>query len=464
MTSGGFHGAIFPSGPGGDGLLDVAREFSPRVARCPGGEVVMDLGGLTRLFGDRRAIAEEVRRTAADRGAGVRVAIADGRTTVRVLVHHRPGISVVAPGEDAAALAPVPVRGLAMLCAPAARDEQVAPLIRTLRQWGLTTLGAFAALPPDEVAARLGQDGVRWQRLAAGHDADPLVPAAPDERFERAIDLEWPIEGLEPLSFVLGRLLEPLSAHLERRDRAASVVRVRLHLVTRALHERTLQLPVPMREARALRTLLLLDLESHPPAAAIDRVVVGVDPTPGRIVQFSVLSRPLPSPEQLSTLVARLQALMGDSRCGAPAVVDTWEPGAYAMTPFAPVDPPRSPVRSRPGEPALVDGAGAPPPMALRRFRLPVVARVHVEDGRPAHVRIERRGLAAGRVMTCAGPWRTSGGWWTLRPSDLPTLGPSGASGGWDRDEWDVTLADRVTYRVFRDRGSAAWFVEGIVD
>jgi hypothetical protein len=95
-------------------------------------------------------------------------------------------------------------------------------------------------------------------------------------------------------------------------------------------------------------------------------------------------------------------------------------------------------------------------------------------------VRIERRGLAAGRVMTCAGPWRTSGGWWTdrpadlptfrpsdlptFRPSDLPIFRPSGASGGWDRDEWDVTLADRVTYRLFRDRGSARWFVEGVVD
>ena len=45
---------------------------------------------------------------------------------------------------------------------------------------------------------------------------------------------------------------------------------------------------------------------------------VTVDPTPGRVVQFSLLARPLPSPEQLSTLTARLQALMGESRCGSP--------------------------------------------------------------------------------------------------------------------------------------------------
>src|SRR5690606_16343616 len=121
--------------------------------------------------------------------------------------------------------------------------------------------------------------------------------AQPEERFEQALDLEWRIEGLEPLSFVLARLLEPLEAQLARRDRGAAVLRVQLHLVTRVVHERSLQLPAPMRDARALRTLALLDLESHPPDAAIDRVVVAVDPTPGRVVQFSLLTRALPSPE-----------------------------------------------------------------------------------------------------------------------------------------------------------------------
>src|SRR5687767_9979879 len=165
-----------------------------------------------------------------------------------------------------------------------------------------------------------------------------MVPWVPEEPFDASLELEWPIEGLEPLSFVLGRLLEPLSAHLERRGRGAAVLYVRLHLVTRAVHERSLELPAPMRDARTLRTLALLDLESHPPDAAIDRVTVAVDPTPGRVVQFSLLTRPLPSPEQLSTLAARLAALMGEGRCGSPELVDSWRPGAFAMKPFAPRD------------------------------------------------------------------------------------------------------------------------------
>jgi len=297
----------------------------------------------------------------------------------------------------------------------------------------------------DEVAARLGQAGVAWQRLARGEDPRPLVPAAPEERFEQALELEWPIDGLEPLSFVLGRLMDPLSAHLEQRDRGAAVLHVRLHLVTREVHTRSLQLPAPMRDARTLRTLALLDLEANPPSAAIDRVVVAVDPTPGRVVQYSLLTRPLPSPEQLSTLMARLNALMGEGRSGAPVEVDSWHPGAFAMKTFAPREEHASSASWRESH-----SARQSPSLAIRRFRIPVPIRVQFEAGKPSRVAVDRRGLAGGRVSTCAGPWRTSGAWWD---SDV-----------WSRDEWDVTLQGGETYRVYHDRDSGHWFLDGIVD
>jgi protein ImuB len=295
------------------------------------------------------------------------------------------------------------------------------------------------------VAARLGQAGVNCQRLARGEDPRPLLPAVPEERFEQALDLEWPIEGLEPLSFVLGRLIEPLAAHLDRRGRGAAVLHVRLHLVTRAVHERSLQLPAPMKDARTLRTLALLDLELHPPPAAIDRVIVAVDPTPARVLQFSLLTRPLPSPEQISTLMARLSALMGDGRCGSPVEVDSWQPGAFAMKPFSP----GSGIRDQ-GSARFPVPSPRSPIVALRRFRIPVPVRVRVEQGQPVRVVIDRRGFGGGGVTRCAGPWRTAGHWWS--------------DGAWDRDEWDVTLGDGATYRIFRDRATNAWFLEGVVD
>ncbi len=351
-----------------------------------------------------------------------------------------------------------------------------------MRRWGLRTLGELAALPSDAMAARLGHAGVEWQRLARGEDPRPLVPAVPEERFEQALDLEWPIEGLEPLSFVLGRLMEPLSAHLERRDRGAAVLHVRLHLikangVTREVHERSLQLPTPIRDARTLRTLALLDLESHPPSAAIDRVVVAVDPTPGRVVQFSLLTRPLPSPEQLSTLMARLHALMGEGRCGVAVEVDSWQPGAFAMARFAPRDSGLgtrdSEIGTRDSDSELrtsrIPNPQSPiPAVAIRRFRFPVPARVRVDHGVPVRVIIDRRGWSGGQVETYAGPWRSSGGWW-IDVSDGHKEGRARrsspkASEGWEHDEWDVTLSDGATYRVFRERDTDAWFIEGVVD
>src|SRR5204862_4825512 len=140
------------------------------------------------------------------------------------------------------------------------------------------------------------------------------------------LELEWPLDTLEPLSFVLARLLDPLSAALERADRGAVAIHLDLRLTTRATHARLLQLPAPMRDAKVLRTLLLLDLESHAPDAAVDIVSIELDPAPARVTQFSLLARALPSPETLSTLTARLSALVGESRIGSAVLLDTHRP------------------------------------------------------------------------------------------------------------------------------------------
>ncbi len=79
-----------------------------------------------------------------------------------------------------------------------------------------------------------------------------------------------------------------------------------------------MQLPAPMRDPKTLRTLVLLDLESNPPSAAIDRVRVLVEPTPAKVLQWTLYERAQPSPEQVSTLLARLTALMGEGHVGSP--------------------------------------------------------------------------------------------------------------------------------------------------
>ena len=515
-----------------DTLVRAAQLFSPRV-EVTGRLVLCDLHGVERLFGGARDVADHLRRALVDAGA-VRLAVAPTHTAASLLALGRPGVSVAStPGEARVALALLPVATLAawegdsasegVSCAPAGttpsgwvhpRDTHQGPQTRrrvrgqvhmsrgsrraddtarqranqaldVLRRWGIRTLGALAALPAVELSSRLGPLGPRWQHAARGDDLAPLVPLVPDEPFEASLALEWPIEGLEPLSFVLGRVLEPLAVRLERADRGVAVLHTELHLTTRTTHTRTLQLPAPMREPKTLRTLILLDLESHPPAAAIDRVVVRVEPTPGRVVQWSLLERAQPSTEHVSTLIARLSALMGESHVGSPALVDSWRPGSFAMGPFngsgagtrdwglgtgAGQEQRESVTGSkdaalgsvtaaRPSPQSLVP---SPCSVAFRRFRLPVPARVTMQDGRPIRLTPDRRGISGGAVVDSAGPWRTSGHWWDESVGEAS--GSTARATPWDRDEWDVVLADGVSCRVFLEREVGQWFVEGTFD
>ena len=465
-------------------IVQLARDFSPRVETHGDRTVTLDISGLGSLIGEPRSIGEELRRTAADAGLRVHVAVASTSTAAILLAHARAGLTVVAPGAEASTLAPLPLRVLTQLGFGLQTDDSsqgrqpksrsltpdagsLEAEVEQLHRWGLRTLGDLGALPAAELSTRLGQPGLRLQRWARGEEMRPLVPAGVAEQFEESLDLEWPIDGLEPLSFVLARLLDPLCERLERSDRGAVVLRVTLTLVTSAfaqsaeaepgrsrgrgardLHERVIELPAPMRDARVLRTLALLNLESNPPPAAIDRVAVGVDVTEGRVLQFGLFARALPT-DTLATLIARLSAVMGSDRVGAPALVDTYRPGAFAMAKFDPSPSSGPKPLAKAAQSPIPDHLKNSAPRVLRRFRSPIPARVVAEQGRPVRVSTDRRGAAGGRVERCEGPWRSSGDWWKQ---------------GWNCDEWDVALSDGTTYRISHAFEAGVWFIDGMVD
>jgi len=540
--------ALYSATPtGAAALVDVARAFSPRYESF-GPLVVLDAGGLTRLFGSAHELGGHLLRELLTRAQSApsvvsaasvssaapvvsassvssvapvssvsSVSVASTASAAAMLALSGPGLHIVPIGGEAAALSVLEVSVLAaferlrLQAAPAAQaptssrphdlttprphdpktsrpqdpktprpqdprpshpqaseggwnhprhthqasrtrgaraplphpaarvgptrqaEADMRVVLDVLRRWGIRTLGALAALPRPEVHERLGAIGVAWQRLAMGEDSRPLVPQVDEDPFEAVLELEWPIEGLEPLSFVLARLLEPLSLRLEQADRGAAVLHTVLRLTTKTACRRTLQLPAPMRDAKTLRTLILLDLESHPPDAPIDTVRVLIEPTPGRVLQWSLLERAQPAPEQVSTLVARLTALMGEGHVGSPQQVDAWRPGAFAMEKFSVQSGPPSVSANDASPTSMPSALGTSPaarssvPSALRRFRLPVPARVQMREGRPVRVSTDRHGLSSGTVIQSAGPWRTSGEWWATAPS-VSSAVPSASS------------------------------------
>jgi protein ImuB len=74
---------------------------------------------------------------------------------------------------------------------------------------------------------------------------------------------------------------------------------------------------------------------------------------------------------------------------------------------------------------------------------------VKVEHGAPVEI-VARRGMPGGRIINRAGPWRTSGHWWT-------------EAGRWSRDEWDLELPTGVV-RLSLDRRTGRWEIEGVFD
>ncbi len=73
-----------------------------------------------------------------------------------------------------------------------------------------------------------------------------------------------------------------------------------------------------------------------------------------------------------------------------------------------------------------------------------LTAQVTLRAGKPARIECES---VNGEITWVAGPWKSSGDWWTDQP--------------WAREEWDVCVGD-ACYRVYRDM--KGWFVEGSYD
>jgi protein ImuB len=502
-----------------DALVAVARGASPRVEIAGPGVVVIDARGLTRLFGQEAQVAALCRQQARDRGVATAVAVAATRTAALLVALDGaarlardasaadrpapdpapPWAAVAVPaGAEAAAVAPLPIALIATLAAletpprPAASRRRGRPAapgadvpLALWRRWGLSTLGALAALAAADVFARLGAAGLGWHAMARGVDARPLVPTAETPPFEATCAFEWPIEAIEPLAFALGRVIDPLCARLDRDGLGTVTLQTTLRLVTRDFHVRRLGLPMPMRDPRVLRTLIVLDLESHPPPAGIDAVTVTFEPVPGRILQPSLLARAHPRPEAIATLTARLRAVMGDGRVGSPVVLDTHRDGAIGMRPFGGPAQRLPLIVAEAPEVTASEPAGAAR-LTLRRLRPPPPVRVELERGRPVRVRsIEPRRLPRlGAVRQAAGPWRSSGDWWRVEPpafgEDTPGASPPAATASvwrpdpavwsdepataWDDDEWDVVLDSGCALRLARDRRQDAWVVAALID
>ena len=423
--------------------------------------MVLDISGDQLLFSSQnqaevnwtRSLGDEIARRAAESSLKVSVSVAANPDVAIHAARAFKGVTIVSPGAELSQLGNLSIKLLDYSLAGI--DEKKAEEIgETLALWGIRTFIDFAELPLAGVAQRLGQEGVRLQKLAQGKSERQLILVQPPVGFEQSLELEHPIAELEPLSFILSRLLNQLCANLNAQALATNELRLRLRLKDKTEQERTITLPVPMRNPKTFLRLLLFDIEALPPQAAITSVTIAAEPVKPRILQTGLFIPLAPEPEKLEVTLARLAKLVGANNVGSPELLDTHRPDAFRMKRF------NLTVTHKKG--TSNPQFAIPNPqclMGFRMFRPPWRAEVQTLHGEP--VRIAARSMDAssamrGKIVCASGPWRSSGDWWR---ADV-----------WARDEWDVAIADSnggqsdVLCRIYRELASEEWFVEGIYD
>jgi protein ImuB len=452
-------------------LLDVAWSVSPRVEDSAQDTIVLDLEGLGLLFGSDENVAHELAQRVSRVELVPRIAVA---SNIEVAVHAArgfSGITIIPAGEERQRLSSLSVKVLAA----------EAEVLEVLERWGVNTLQDLVALPVLQLSERLGQKGVRLHELARGTLQRSLVLAQPSTHFEEEMELDDSVEELEPLSFLLGRLLDQLCARLEARALAVQAIHVQFDLEPSfekdfqtltddsrkkppaKRYTKVLRLPAPMRNSKTLLKLLRLQLQSDPPKAPIQKISLIADSAAPRVAQGGLFVPCAPDPEKLELTIARLARLVGDANVGSPEILDSHRSGNFRMARFiVPGEGTKRRQKKNASRSAGQQDKTPEPVTAFRMVRPSVPVSVELREEQPS--RMWMRGLR-GDVVAASGPWRSSGDWWQ--------------EDAWHQHEWDLEIefdsAHRHeanknpwpqygVYRIYYDALRQGWFVRGLYD
>ena len=351
--------------------LETAAEalmaFGPEVEIQPPNFLALEIGrsraALARRFEGRAPgdadLGAEVRERLAHLGHRAVVAIADDVDTARTLTAARvgpafePTVDVVEPGRGATALAPLPVAALAWTDArfdPEGRLEaKLSEAAATLEALGLSRVRDLLALEGHPLPARLEEAGPVLARRARGEMQRPLQAHQPSERIVETFELDRGTDDIEPLLFVLRRLVNGVCARLDGRAESTASIRLRWvyepgldHAIDdRALRPRSsrrtehvdVELARPTRDAATLFSVLREQVR-------VPGFVrhVGLEATAAAAdhgCQLDLFSRYPQKVEEAAALVSRLQARLGREAVFSPRIVDVHRPeAAWRPAPF----------------------------------------------------------------------------------------------------------------------------------
>jgi len=314
------------------------------------------------------------------------------------------------------------------------RQAEIGRVLDILHRWGIESLGQFAALEKEAVAARLGPIGLQLWERATGKTTRLLKLVPVRESFEEAFEFENEIETSEPLLFILRRFLQQFSVRLGALHLVANELQLKITFSDKSDYRHRFKIPEPTNTVEILFRMLDTHLENFTSTSPIIAVALKAETTKPSFEQFHLFETALRDPARLTETLARLTGLLGSERVGTPVLEETHRPDAFRMESFAWQLPETK-----------ADKLPPLPGSALRRFRSPLPASVLLDKNRPFHFRSAK---VQGAVRAKKGPYVGSGNWWDAN--------------AWDRAEWDVELENGALCQCHSSGGQ--WALDGIYD
>jgi protein ImuB len=402
----------------------------------------LDITGAAHLFGgEEKLLADLAARLRKNFGLPARLAVADTPGAAWALSRFHKTPSFVLPcGQEAAALAPLPIAALRL--APETRG--------VLRRLGFKTVGSLLDKPRAPFAARFPTELLRRVDQALGRIDEPLVPVVAPPIYHSLRYLIEPIFTHDAIIAHANRLMATLVHVLTRDDVGARALRLCLYNVDGAVEAIDIGLTLPTRNVSHVARLIELKLEALAATCdagfgfeAIGLAVTCADPMPARQTELTSVTDEGDRTERCASLIDALRQRLG------PHSVRHFEPVASHLPERAEVLPPIDGDASAWPEPDQ-----KPRPLLLLPHAEPAEdVTALVPDGPPR--RFSWRGVTYD-ITGAQGPERISAEWWRYR-EPKPT-----------RDYYLVEDTAGHRFWLFREglygreTAAARWFVHGL--
>ncbi len=411
-------------------IADWCDRFTPLVALDGARGLLLDVTGVPHLFGGEHAMLARICAGLRAQGFALRGAVAGTAGAARALARYRDG-SVTAPGEEAKAVASLPVAALNL-------DPAIT---HALRRAGLKTVGQMAARKRTELVARLGAAMLAILDEAWGEAAKPITPRKPLPDYWQEQNFAEPAISEETVGASLVSLACALSKILERHGKGARRFDAVFFRADGAVRRIAIETGAATRDPaiidRLFREKLATLADPLDPGFGFDLIRLCASRTENLdagIITFESTAR---DEEEISFLIDRLAARFGSHRVLVFQLHDTHTPeAAWRTVPVQDAPPSKLPWQK-------IRRAKEAPRRPLRLFSRPEA----IDFGAMPHLTWRKVQRA---VAKCEGPERIAMEWWRHEA-------PQPA-----RDYFQVEDAEGRRYWLYRNGTSAQWFLHGV--